>query len=54
MSENKKSKPGVCFPWEEKKKEFPFIRGDEKMVKKLWEDFDTLAYIAAWFLVTSM
>lgn len=54
MKENKKAKPGVCFPWEEKKKEYPVIKGDEKMVQKVWEEFDTLAYLTLWFLVTAM
>jgi len=48
-----KSVPGVCFPWEEKKKEFERILGDEKIVQKQWEDFDTLAYLYMWFLVMS-
>ncbi len=41
-------KPGVCLPWEEKRKEFPEIMGDEKIVRKVWEDVDTLAYLYIW------
>jgi hypothetical protein len=49
----KKSIPGVCFPWEEKKKEYEEIKGDEKIVKEWWEQFDTLAYLFMWFMVIS-
>jgi hypothetical protein len=51
--EKKEQKPGVCFPWEEKKKEYAQIKGDETIVKKWWEEFDTLAYVYLWFLITS-
>lgn len=51
--EKKKSVPGVCFPWEEKKKEYKEILGDEEMVKRLWEEFDTLAYLFMWFMIKS-
>ena len=51
MSE-KKSTPGVCFPWEEKKKEYPVIKGDEEIVKKWWEHFDVQAYVHLWFCVS--
>ena len=43
-----KRKPGVCVPWDEKKKELPKILGDEKVVQKVWEDIDTLGYIYIW------
>ena len=50
MSDEKKAKkPGVCVPWEEKVKEYGEIMGDEEIVKKVWEDIDTLAYIYVWF-----
>jgi hypothetical protein len=42
-------KPGVCIPWEEKRKEYPHILGDEKIAQKPWEDIDTLAYLYIWF-----
>lgn len=50
----KKSIPGVCMPWEEKKKEYKEIKGDEETVKKLWEEFDTLAYLFMWFMIKSL
>jgi hypothetical protein len=41
-------KPGVCIPWEEKAKEFPKITGDAALVKKVWEDVDSLGYVYIW------
>lgn len=46
--ENMKRPPGVCIPWEEKLKEMPEIKGDEELVKRVWEDTDSLAYIYIW------
>lgn len=46
-------KPGVCFPWEEKKQEYPAISGDEQLIKKVWEDIDQLAYLYIWFCLIS-
>jgi hypothetical protein len=50
MSEKKqpKLKPGVCIPWDEKRRELSLIKGDEKLVKKVWEDVDALAYMYIW------
>jgi len=47
--QEKKLKPGVCVPWEEKRKEYEKILGDEKIVQKAWEDNDLLAYLYIWF-----
>ncbi|HUT35438.1 MAG TPA: hypothetical protein VNE39_18260 [Planctomycetota bacterium] len=44
-------KPGVCFPWEEKVKEYPVILGDPKLVQKSWEELDSLAYLYLWFCI---
>ncbi len=50
MSDEKvKKAPGVCIPWEEKVKEYEKITGDEKIVKKTWEEVDDLAYQYIWF-----
>ncbi len=50
MSESQRPKiePGACIPWDEKRKEFPEIMGDEEMVKRVWEDVDALGYMYAW------
>ena len=45
--------PGVCIPWEEKKKEFPPIQGDEQLVKRVWEENDALAYMYVWQVLLS-
>jgi len=50
MVKKKKSKrePGVCIPWEEKRKELPKISGDEELAKKIWQDIDALGYVYIW------
>ena len=55
MSEYEKNKipPGVCIPWEEKLKELPAIEGDEDLVKRVWEDNDSLAYVYIWLCLLS-
>jgi hypothetical protein len=56
MAQKKKTRarrPGVCIPWEEKKKEFPEITGDEALVKKTWEDVDSLGYVYIWQVLLS-
>ena len=46
--EKQKLKPGVCIPWEQKKKELSQISGDEELIKKVWEDIDALGYLYIW------
>ncbi len=41
-------RPGVCIPWEEKVKELPEIKGDKKLVKRVWEEVDGLGYVYIW------
>ncbi len=55
MSEIKqpKIKPGVCIPWEEKRKELPNITGDEEIFKRIWEDNEALAYMYIWQVLLS-
>ena len=48
-----KRPPGTCVPWEEKKKEFPQITGDEELVKRVWEDVDALGYMYIWQILLS-
>jgi hypothetical protein len=45
--------PGVCIPWEEKRKEMPAIRGDEQLVERVWKDIDGLAYMYIWQVLLS-
>jgi len=46
--QNEKTSAGTCVPWEEKRKEIPQISGDEKLVKRVWEDVDALGYMYIW------
>jgi len=48
MSKQSKAKPGVCIPWDEKRKQLPKIQGDEELMRKIWEDIDSLAYMYIW------
>jgi hypothetical protein len=43
-----KVKPGLCIPWEEKRKEIPSITGDEPLVKQIWEDVDSFGNMFIW------
>ena len=36
--------PGVCQPWEEKRRELGAIQGDEPLCRRIWEETDSLAY----------
>lgn len=47
------TKPGACVTWDEKKQELPAITGDEKLVKKVWEEVDSLPYTFIWQMVVS-
>lgn len=46
-------KPGVCIPWEEKRKELDTIQGDEEVFKKVWEEVDSLAHMYIWHILLS-
>lgn len=48
-----KRKPGVCIPWEEKQRELPKITGDEALIRKTWEDIDSLGYVYIWQVLLS-
>jgi len=45
--------PGVGIPWEEKKKDLPPIVGDPTLVKQVWEEVDSLAYLYIWHCLVS-
>ena len=45
--------PGSCIPWEEKRKEFAKICGDEELVKQIWESNDALGYMYIWHCLLS-
>jgi hypothetical protein len=45
-------RPGVCFPWEEKRKELPRIFEREELIQKVWEEVDGLGYGFCWVNLT--
>lgn len=45
--------PGTCVPWDEKRKEFPQITGDEELLKRVWENIDALPYVYIWQILLS-
>ena len=45
--------PGTCITWEEKRKELPPIRGDEQLVKRVWEEVDGFGYMYIWQVLLS-
>ncbi|RME91673.1 MAG: hypothetical protein D6766_11505 [Verrucomicrobia bacterium] len=40
--------PGVCVPWAEKAAELPEITGDAELVRRVWEEVDSLGYTFIW------
>jgi hypothetical protein len=52
-SQQSEVKPGVCFPWEQQRKDLPGIQGNEELLRKVWEDTDTLGYIYIWHCLLS-
>ena len=55
MSETQEQriKPGACISWERKIKELPKIQGDEQIVRRVWEDNESLAYTFIWHCLVS-
>ncbi len=45
--------PGTCTPWEEFRKELPEIKGDDEIVKRVWEEVDGLGYMYIWQVLLS-
>jgi uroporphyrinogen-III decarboxylase len=45
--------PGVCVPWEEKRKEIASISGDEGLVRRIWEEVDALGNMFIWQVLES-
>ena len=46
-------RPGVCFPWEEKVKEYRSVTGDKDLVKQVWENVDALGAVYIWQMLES-
>lgn len=45
--------PGICIPWEEKRAELGEIKGDEELVKRIWENINGLGYTYIWQVLLS-
>jgi len=45
--------PGACIPWEEKRRDFPQITGDEQLVKRVWEEVEAFGYMYIWQVLLS-
>jgi uroporphyrinogen-III decarboxylase len=48
-----KVKPGVCIPWDEKRREITKIHGDETLLKRIWEENESLGYMFIWQVLLS-
>ena len=53
MNEPSERLPGVCVSWEEQRKLLAEIKGDEELVKAVWEHNDFLAYLFIWHCLLS-
>jgi uroporphyrinogen-III decarboxylase len=40
--------PGVCMPWDEKRKELPELSGDQDLLKRIWENIDAMGNSFIW------
>ncbi len=47
------AKPGVCIPWEDKRRELPGIPGSEELVQRIWEEMEAGPYTFMWHWVAS-
>jgi hypothetical protein len=45
--------PGVCIPWEQMLRELPEKVDDEEVLKRVWQDVDSLAYTCIWHCLVS-
>lgn len=46
-------RPGICFPWEERAKEYPPLSGDIDLTRRVWDGLEGLAYTYIWHLLLS-
>ncbi len=47
-----KRTPGVCLPWEQKRKEFAPVVEREELARNIWESVDGLGYGFLWVNLT--
>lgn len=51
--ESARPRPGVCLPFEEKLRELGPICGDGKLVERVWNENEALAYLYIWHVLLS-
>lgn len=47
------TRPGVCFPWEQRVKDLPEISGSPELIRRIWEDIDAFGNMYIWQLLLS-
>lgn len=45
--------PGVCIPWEEKRRELPEDISREDLIRRVWEENDLWGYVYIWHCLLS-
>ena len=45
--------PGVCIPWQDKRRELPGQISREDLVQRIWEDIDALGHMYIWHCLVS-
>lgn len=46
-------RPGVCMAWEEAKKYFPVVQGNEDIVRDVWEKIEYWPWLFIWHVLLS-
>ncbi len=46
-------RPGVCIPWDEKRKELDSISGSEDLIHRVWEEIEGFSYMYIWQILLS-
>jgi uroporphyrinogen-III decarboxylase len=45
--------PGTCYAWEQKVQQLPEITGDKTLLRRVWEDIDSLGNMFIWQMLLS-
>ncbi len=53
LSNGRGTPRGLCEPWQRHRQSLPAIPGDEAIVKRVWEDIDSLANVFIWQVLLS-
>jgi hypothetical protein len=46
-------RPGTFLPWEEKRRDFPVVEGDERLLAQIWNCTDSFGYTYIWQVLLS-